>query len=252
MTNEVLANLAALRDSTDALLLGLDEQRWGEADVRAPSLLPDWTRGHVLTHIARNAEGITRTLDGALRGQAVARYPHGQAGRAADIEAGAGRSPAELVHDVRDTAADLDRIFTTIAHGDAWAVLAEKRSAAGWVTSRWREVEIHRVDLRGNYGPQDWPPAFVAYLLPALAKQLGERTDSPLTVEITAEGSLADQLAGKTYRSHPDAADDAATGSGADGEVVSGPDWAVLAWLTGRVDAARDALSGTPPLTPWL
>ena len=121
-------------------------------------------------------------------------------------------------------------------------MLAEKRSAAGWVTSRWREVEIHRVDLRGNYGPQDWPPGFVTYLLPALANQLGERTESPLTVEITAEGSLADASAGQTYRSHPDAA----------GEVVSGPDWAVLAWLAGRTEAAGNALSSAPDLRPWL
>ena len=28
-----------------------------DADVRAPSPLPGWTRGHVLTHLARNAEG---------------------------------------------------------------------------------------------------------------------------------------------------------------------------------------------------
>lgn len=242
MTNEVLANLAALRDSTEALLLGLADQGWGDADVREPSLLPDWNRAHVLTHIARNADGITRTLDGALRGQAVARYPHGQAGRNADIEAGAGRSVPELVDDVRQTAADLDRIFTTIAQNDAWELLAEKRSAAGWVTSRWREVEIHRVDLRGNYGPQDWPPGFVAYLLPALAKQLGDRTESPLVVEVTAEGSVAAALAGATYRSHP----------GTDGELVSGPDWAVLAWLAGRPEVARDALSATPDLKPWL
>ena len=105
MTNEVLGNLAALRDATEALLIGLDEQHWTDADVAEQSLLPDWTRGHVLTHIARNAEGITRTLDGALRGQAVPRYPLGQAGRTADIEAGAGRNVAELIVDVRDTAA---------------------------------------------------------------------------------------------------------------------------------------------------
>jgi maleylpyruvate isomerase len=242
MTNEVLGNLAALRDSTEALLIGLDEQQWTAADVGAPSLLPGWTRGHVLAHIARNAEGITRTLDGALRGQAVPRYPNGQAGRDADIDAGAGRHLTDLVDDVRETAADLDRIFATIAQGDAWEILAEKRSAAGWVTSRWREVEIHRVDLRGNYGPQDWPPGFVAYLLPALAGQLGERTDSPLVVEVTAEGSVAGPLGGTTYRSHPDT----------DGDVVSGPDWAVLAWLAGRPDVARDALSAAPDLRHWL
>ncbi|MEV7393377.1 maleylpyruvate isomerase N-terminal domain-containing protein, partial [Streptomyces sp. NPDC091215] len=31
--------------------------RFTDADVRAPSLLPGWSRGHVLTHVARNADG---------------------------------------------------------------------------------------------------------------------------------------------------------------------------------------------------
>jgi maleylpyruvate isomerase len=60
MTSGVLGDLSAMRDSTEALLLGLDAEPWHEADVRAPSLLPGWTRGHVLSHIARNADGITR------------------------------------------------------------------------------------------------------------------------------------------------------------------------------------------------
>jgi hypothetical protein len=31
--------------------------RLSDADVRAPSLLPGGSRGHVLTHLARNADG---------------------------------------------------------------------------------------------------------------------------------------------------------------------------------------------------
>jgi len=56
------AFLTGLRTSTAALLHGIVAERWTDADVRAPSLLPGWTRGHVLSHIARNADGITRTL----------------------------------------------------------------------------------------------------------------------------------------------------------------------------------------------
>lgn len=242
MTSGVLGDLSAMRDSTGALLLGLDAEPWHQADVRAPSLLPGWTRGHVLSHIARNADGITRTLNGALRGEIVARYPQGQAGRTADIEDGAGRTAPDLIADVRRSAVDLDRIFTAIAESDGWQLRAEDRTAATWVTSRWREVEIHRVDLDRNYGPQDWPPAFVSYLLPALAVRLARRTQASLRVEITAEGSVSADVAGHAYTT----ADDV------DGELVAGPDWAVLAWLTGRVDVARDALSAAPELTPWL
>ena len=38
-----------------------------ELDPQRPSLLPDWTVGHVLTHIARNADSIIRMLDGLDR-----------------------------------------------------------------------------------------------------------------------------------------------------------------------------------------
>ena len=41
---------------------------------------------------------------------------------------------------------------------------------------RWREVEIHRVDLADGYGPGDWPASFVAPLLPSL---LDPRADRP-------------------------------------------------------------------------
>ena len=36
---------------------------------------PGWTVGHVLAHLARNADGHTRRLEGALKGREVARYP---------------------------------------------------------------------------------------------------------------------------------------------------------------------------------
>nr|WP_254126579.1 maleylpyruvate isomerase N-terminal domain-containing protein [Amycolatopsis sp. CA-230715] len=32
-------------------------RRLGDADVRAPSALPGWSRAHVLAHLARHADG---------------------------------------------------------------------------------------------------------------------------------------------------------------------------------------------------
>lgn len=118
MTIAAVAALADMRSSTAALVLGLEAERWTDADVRAPSMLPGWTRGHVLTHIARNADSIARTLSGALRGEIVARYPHGPDGRNADIEAGAGRGVTELIADVRDSADRLDRVFAAVGDAD--------------------------------------------------------------------------------------------------------------------------------------
>ena len=52
-----------------------------DEQVRGPSRLPNWTIGHVLTHIARNADGHARRLDGALRGEDLPRYAGGTSQR---------------------------------------------------------------------------------------------------------------------------------------------------------------------------
>ena len=47
------AALESLADATAGLIMGVGGLT--DADPREPSLLPGWTRGHVLTHLARNA-----------------------------------------------------------------------------------------------------------------------------------------------------------------------------------------------------
>ena len=244
-----ISSLQAMRTSTSALVAGLETEQWTDVDVREPSLLPGWTRAHVLTHIARNADGINRTLSGALRGEVLARYPHGREGRDADIQAGATRPVAELLADVRESAERLDRVFTAIADADGWQLPTEDRSAGEYVTARWREVEVHRVDLRGGYVAAAWSPDFVSYLLPELVDGLSARTDSRLRVEIAAEGSMTPDLTGL----HRIVGDGDPTASSDDRvEVVVGPDWAVLAWLIGRPQAGREALSAVPDIRPWI
>ena len=46
-----------------------------DAVVRQPSLLPDWTVGHVLTHLARNAEAMVRRIEAATRGELIDQEP---------------------------------------------------------------------------------------------------------------------------------------------------------------------------------
>lgn len=137
--------------------------------IKQPSLLPGWTVGHVLTHVARNAEGHTRRLAGALEGREVARYPGGQPQRGRDIEDGASRSAADQAHDVATSIAQLEEIW-------------RRSQAAGWPNAglmagdhyrtdesplrRLREVEVHHVDLALDYSPEDWPEEYVDWELP--------------------------------------------------------------------------------------
>lgn len=234
-------SLSALRRSTAALLRGIDGELWTDADVAAPSLLPGWTRGHVLTHIARNADGIARTLAGALRGERVARYPHGSTGRDAEIAAGSVRGIAELASDVRESAERLDLVFGAVADADGWDLPTEDRPARGYVAARWREVEIHRVDLAGAYPADAWPAEFVAYLLPELADGVVQRGGHALRIEVTPHGSVSTELGGRVWT--------AGTG---DVVTVTGPDWALVAWLAGRPAAAAGALNQTPDVGTWL
>jgi maleylpyruvate isomerase len=234
------ARLAAVRSSTAALIRGLRDEQWSDADVQRPSLLPGWSRGHVLAHIARNADGIARTLSGALRGALVARYPDGPAGRDADIAAGAGRPVNEALQDVEQSADRLDRVCGAVADAGAWELPTDQeRPAARWLPARWREVEIHRVDLDGSYTADKWPAEFVTYLLPRLAERLAGRTSESLRVEVQADESISADLPGAVWT------------SGTRADRVTGPDWALLAWLLGRPNVAAGALNRTPPLSPW-
>jgi len=143
--------------------------RMTDGSCSAPSLLPDWSRGHVLAHWARNADGQTRMLQAALRGEVAAHYPGGDAQRAADIETGAARPALLILQDVR---AAIDRVE------DAWHRMPPEawsrptgarighRPAWKSVWARWRETDIHHVDLDVGYTHDHWPAEFVSLMLP--------------------------------------------------------------------------------------
>ena len=130
-----------------------------DADVRAPSPLPGWTRGHVLTHLARNAEGGTRLLEWARTGVPSYEY-ESVAARAAAIEQGAGRPAMALVADVPSSAEG----FSAAADGmptQAWQrtvrwTTGHETDAALIAPMRLGEVLVHHVDLDIGYRPQDW------------------------------------------------------------------------------------------------
>jgi hypothetical protein len=65
--------------------------RMTESECGDPSLLPGWSRGHVLTHWAHNADGQSRMLVAAMRNEVATQYPGGDAQRDREIEAGATR-----------------------------------------------------------------------------------------------------------------------------------------------------------------
>jgi maleylpyruvate isomerase len=137
-----------------------------DGDVGAPSRLPDWTVGHVLTHLARNADGNTGMVEAAARGEIGDLYPGGRQQRADDIEAGAHRPVAEMAADLTRAVASLEAAWSALPD-DAWdrpgrATAGHELTMGEWVFRRWREVEMHLVDLgTDRYRPSDWPAAYV-------------------------------------------------------------------------------------------
>lgn len=155
----VLAGARAAHRRLLADLDGLDD-----ATARRPSRLPGWTVGHVLTHLARNADSHARVLAGVARGEEPERYPGGRAQRDGEIDAGAGRPAAALVADVRTSAGRLEEHWATLAP-EAW-------DGAGWSAGRreparrlpwlrWREVEIHHHDLGLGFDLEQWSDEYV-------------------------------------------------------------------------------------------
>jgi maleylpyruvate isomerase len=157
----------------------------GDVDVTQPSLLPNWTVGHVLTHIARNADGCRNMLYGG------AMYPGGVPQRNGDIEAGAVRSFAEQVAHIRSTSDDFERTCSALTD-EQWA--GEASGPFGVITvesvplRRWREVEVHRLDLGLGYTWQDLPDAWVAADLPVRRSAFGQ----PIPADVAALGNRAE------------------------------------------------------------
>src|SRR6266508_3757588 len=75
-----------------------------DAEVGEPSPLPRGSRGHVLTHVARNADGCTNLLTWARTGVETPQYASAES-READIAAGAGRPLADQLTDLKASAA---------------------------------------------------------------------------------------------------------------------------------------------------
>ncbi len=147
--------------------------------MAAPSRLPGWTRGHVITHLARNADSHTWMFGGAAIGEVRRQYPR-PGMRAADIEAGAPRGASEQYEDLGQACARLELAWRDLPD-DAWDREGEvgpgPRPMGEILFRRWREVEVHLVDLDVGYSAADWPAAYVAAELERGLPRLNERAD---------------------------------------------------------------------------
>jgi len=231
----LLEELVRATQRLEATVRELDDEEFSEA-----SSLPGWTRAHVLTHIARNADGLRNLLLAARTGEAVRMYASPTT-RAADIEAGASR-PADVV---RDDVIEAGRRFVLDAgemRVKAWkaeVVFTSGQSDAPSIPAdsillmRLEELEIHHVDLGASYTFAHVPPDAAARLL---TRYLHRCNRHGLRLSI-----------------HPNDIDWPTTGQ-ENTEVLGGTAAALLAWLSGRSDGdgVRTTSDGPLPVLPPL
>ncbi|SDH14983.1 maleylpyruvate isomerase [Pseudonocardia oroxyli] len=156
--------------------------RMGDEAFGKPSALPGWTRAHVLTHVARNADGLMNLLQWARTGVETPAYASREA-RAADIEAGAQREPAAIREDVVATSDRLAQVVKAMPK-EAWT--ASVRNSQGlevpateiaWM--RAREMWIHSVDLDVGASFEDFPRPMLCELVGDVVGMLADRDGVP-------------------------------------------------------------------------
>jgi maleylpyruvate isomerase len=197
-----------------------------------PSLCPGWTRGHILTHIARNADALLKLVTNATTGSTTPMYASPEA-REDDIEAGAGRPLAEQVADVEESAVRFAAGAAVLTEQLADVPLLARNNTkvkAGYLPfMRMREVVMHHVDLDAGFGFADVDDDVLLALLQDTIRRLRHDPETPSMSIRTDEGDVWSIGDGRP--------------------IVSGTRGAVLAWLT-RGDASR--VEGELPTIPAL
>lgn len=236
---------AALSELDAATVRLLDAVRaLTDESLGQPSALPQWSRGHVVTHLARNADGLGNLARWAESGIETPMYPSAEA-RAADIEAGAGRGLRDQLRDLQDSAHRLRGRLGESSQETDHRILRITNGAEveGWEIPllRIREMEVHHVDLAVGYAPADWSDEFCTRTLDQVAPVFAARNTTPF---VSPFASLVDE-AGRTW----------VVGAGAGESSLHGPTPWLLGWLLGRhggSDLEPHGRGDVPPAPTWV
>jgi len=231
-SSHLIDNLGLLAHETALLVAtaaGLDDE-----SVRAASLCQGWTRGHVLSHIARNADALGNLVSWAITGTPIAMYASPQA-RDADIAAGSTRSAREILTDIKESAARFASAATGLAgppeHFEV-EMRAGRITLGGQLpTLRLLEVVFHHVDLNAGYTFAEADPAFVKRAISNAIQRMNRASAVPA---ISLLGDNGD------------------TWSMAEGtQEVTGSNAALLLWLARGDGIGVSSQEALPELPAW-
>ncbi|TLS42483.1 maleylpyruvate isomerase family mycothiol-dependent enzyme [Streptomyces montanus] len=235
-------DLESVREATERLLTAAASL--DNAAVAEPSRLPGWSRGHVLAHLARNADALVNVLEGRPM------YASAQA-RDADIERDAPRPLDIQLTDLRESAARFQAAGAVPAD---WSRTVELRNQVTDTASavpfrRWIEVELHHVDLGIGYELEDLSEEFTQREINFLANRFRGHPGVPalLIRQDDGRGLATGAVEGVTLeeveRGHEPRFELTVSGRRAD----------ILGWLAGRRDGSALSTEGGPlPALPPL
>lgn len=154
-------------------------------DLRSPSLLPGYSRAHVLMHLVNKAAAHVLLFEGAAVGEIRRLHPVGYDPNQA-AAAGVGRSASQLWADLAASLELLEQAWDGLDPA-LWArqgiMTAGQRTMVEIVAHHLRNVEVHHVDLDIGYQIAEWPTTFVQG---ELAKRLGALPDRADHAELLA------------------------------------------------------------------
>jgi maleylpyruvate isomerase len=142
-----------------------------EAELTGPSLIPGWTRAHVIAHVGYGARALARLVEWARTGVEMPFYESPEA-RAFEIELGS-TLPDRALRNLFDHAEVHLNVEWRDLTDAQWDAVIGGVAARDTPWLRAREVWIHAVDLDNGGSFLDFPPDFLARLLPELAAEAG-------------------------------------------------------------------------------
>ncbi|MCO4253681.1 maleylpyruvate isomerase family mycothiol-dependent enzyme [Pseudarthrobacter cellobiosi] len=184
---ELLEGLLQARRGTAFFARKLNEL--SDADLDGDSLLPGWTRRHLVAHVGYNARAIARLIEWAATGVETPMYASPEA-RNHEIEFGATLPPIALRHLFDHSAVHLNVEWRDLP-AEAWhhkVKTAQGRivPAEETVWMRTREVWTHAVDLDNGATFADIPATVLERLLQDITGAWKTRgTDAGLLVKVT-------------------------------------------------------------------
>lgn len=231
--------LAAIERATLCLLDAVDQL--DDLSVRHPSLLPGWTRAHLISHLARNADACRNLLVWARTGVEHPMYAS-RADRDADIEEGSRRGQWLLAEDLAAAAGRFTHTARTLPE-PAWSqevVVGQDHPmlAQGVLRIRLLEVWVHLADLDHRFGFDDIPHPDIEHVLEDVAQQFGGRADVP-AISLTAQFPGGRHRRWSLHRTSSKPRE------------ITGAAGPMLGWLLGRTGSQR-LVGDVPELPTWL